>query len=89
MKMGTKREVLGLVVEVGSYRKSGNGAKGGGRKGNSGKRAKLFKFNKAGEKELLESAEGPTGSAAIRDLKSKTRMIPPHVAISNKGETHF
>lgn len=87
--MGTKREVLGLVVRVESFRKNGNGAKGGGRKGNSGKRAKLFKLDEKGGRELVAVAEEATAYAATKELRAKTNLIPPHVAINSHGETHF
>ena len=56
--MGTKREQLGYVIEVKSYRKHGNGAKGGGRQGSSGKKCSLFKLGPGNQEELVATAEG-------------------------------
>ncbi len=87
--MGTERSVLGYVVVVKPYRKHGNGAKGGGRLGSTGKKSSLYKINSAGVRELVASTEGATAKAVLKDLRSTTRIIPQYVAISHNGETFF
>ncbi|MDQ5950735.1 MAG: hypothetical protein QG639_11 [Patescibacteria group bacterium] len=87
--MGTRREVKGYVVVVKPYRKSGNGAIGSDRKGNSGKRCFLYKVDDEGNRELVSSAEGPNAKVATKKLRDATGFIPSYVAISHKGETSF
>ena len=84
--MGTIRKILGYVVVVKPYRKHGNGAKGGGRKGSTGKRCALYKL---GAQEPDVEAEGPNAVEAIRNLKKLTQVNPTYVAINHNGETHF
>lgn len=87
--MGTERSVLGYVVVVKPYRKHGNGAVGGGRKGSSGKKCFLYKLSSTGARELVASAEGPTAKAVVRELRVVSKVIPQHVAVSHTGETFF
>lgn len=88
--MGTRREVLGYVIVVRPYRKLGNGAKGGGRQGSSGKRCSLFKINdKTQKRELVVETAGGTAAEALRRLRESTRVIPTYVSISGHGETYF
>jgi hypothetical protein len=72
---------LGLTIEIKTHRKEGNGAKGGGRKGNTGKKGII---TKQGEEPITV-----TGNTA-RELLGKIRKqfkIPPHVSINQKGMT--
>ena len=87
--MGTERSVLGYVVVMKPYRKHGNGAKGSGRLGNSGKKCFLYKINTAGSRELIASAEGTTAKAVLKEIRSTTKIIPQYVAVSHNGETFF
>jgi hypothetical protein len=87
--MGTRHVVLGYVLVVKPYRKHGNGAKGGGRKGSSGKRCTLYKLDASGKRKFVADTEGPNAKTALRELKSLTAVIPSHVAINNNGETTF
>jgi hypothetical protein len=88
--MGTRHEVLGYVIVVKPYRKHGNGAKGGGRQGSSGKRCSLFKVDdKTQTRELVVETAGGTAAEAVRRLRESTRIIPTYVAISGHGETYF
>jgi len=87
--MGTEHKVLGYVVEMRTWRKHGNGAKGGGRQGSSGKKAALYKTDAAGKRELVDSAEGSSAKDAQKNLRKKTGLIPQHVSINSHGETRF
>jgi len=87
--MGTERIVLGYVVVVKPYRKHGNGAKGGGRLGSTGKKCSLYKIGEAGSRELVASTEGPTAKAVVKELRSTTKIIPQYVAVNHNGETFF
>ncbi len=87
--MGTRREVLGYVVVV-KPRRNGNGAKGGGRKNNSGKQCSLFKINdKTQKRELVVETSGGSATEALRRLRKSTSVIPTYVSISGHGETYF
>ena len=91
--MGTKREVLGRVVVVKPWRKSGNGGKGGGRQNNSGKRGVIYQVNPDGSRTELARDEGATFSDLTRKLFAKRldnkRLIPDGVALNKSGETFF
>jgi hypothetical protein len=87
--MGTRHEMKGRVIVVKPYRKAGNGAKGGGRTGVSGKRGFVYVINPENkERTLVAQAEGATFSDMCRHLRSATQ-IPMHVTIQKKGETYF
>jgi hypothetical protein len=81
--------MLGYVVVVKPYRKHGNGAKGGGRQESTGKKCSLFKINEGWHRELVASTVQPTAKAAVKEIRSSTRVIPQHVAINHNGETYF
>ncbi len=87
--MGTKREPLGYVVVMKSWRKHGNGAKGGGRQGSTGKKCSLFKLDAKGNRELVASTEGSTAKAVTKELRTANKIIPPYVTINQSGETFF
>ena len=88
--MGTERTSLRRVVIIKPYRKSGNGAKGGGRKGNSGKRGVIYDLGADGThiEPALLSATGTTMASLSRVLR-KSGFIPEYVALNKSGETHF
>ncbi len=88
--MGTERTSLRRVVIIKPYRKSGNGAKGGGRKGNSGKRGVIYDLAADGThiEPALASATGTTMTTLSRILR-KTGFIPEYVSINKSGETYF
>lgn len=86
--MGKDRQILGYVVVVKPYRK-GNGAVGGGRKGNTGKRCFLYKLEESGGRNLVSSVDGATAKEATRELRRQNRVIPQHVSINDRGETFF
>ncbi len=88
--MGKERTSLRRVVIIKPYRKSGNGAIGGGRKGNSGKRGVIYALAADGThiEPALASATGPTMTSLSRILR-KTGFIPEHVSINSSGETYF
>ena len=86
--MGTERHVFSRLVVVKPYRKCGNGAKGGGRKGNSGKRGTIYSLAEGGARTELASADGTTFTDLSRKLRA-TGFIPEHVSLNKSGETHF
>ena len=86
--MGTERHVFSRLVVVKPYRKSGNGAKGGGRKGNSGKLGTIYSLAEGGVRTELASADGTTFADLSRKLRA-TGFIPQHVSLNKSGETHF
>jgi hypothetical protein len=85
--MGTDRVLLGFVVEMKPWRKHGNGAKGGGRLGGTGKKCSLFKIDKAGNRELVAKIEGSTAKEVLRQLRASHKFIPTNVTINQNGET--
>lgn len=87
--MGTKRTNLGYVVVVKPWRKHGNGAKGGGRLGSTGKKCSLYRIDSAGKRELVASIEGATAKTVLRELRQTERLVPPYVTIKPNGETFF
>ena len=92
--MGTERTILNRVVVIKSWRKHGNGAKGGGRQGSSGKKGQIFQVADDGTRTALELAKdidvltGTTFADLSRKLRG-TGLIPQHVALQSRGETHF
>ncbi len=86
--MGTERHVFSRIVVVKPYRKSGNGAKGGGRKCNSGKLGTIYSLAQGGARTELAKAEGATFIDLSRKLRG-TGLIPQHVTLNKSGETHF
>ncbi len=86
--MGTERHVFSRVVVVKPYRKSGNGAKGGGRKDNSGKLGTIYSLGGDGTRTELAKADGTTFTDLSRKLRG-TGFIPQHVTLNKSGETHF
>lgn len=85
--MWNEKPCLNRIVEISTQRKS-NGAVGGGRKGNSGKKGVIYQLDQKGVKTELARAEGPTFRALSRNLRS-TGFLPNHVAINSHGETAF
>lgn len=92
--MGTRRTTLNRVVVIKSWRKHGNGAKGGGRQGSSGKKGQIFQVEDDGTRTVLQLGKDVdvlTG-ATLADLSRKLRstgLIPQHVTLNSSGETHF
>lgn len=88
--MGTQRTPIGRVVVVKTHRKEGNGAKGGGRKGNTGKKGIIYDLAPDGSyvEPPLAERKGGTFTELKKELRS-TRLIPPHVALNKCGETVF
>ena len=82
-----EKEKLNRLVVIGTQRKS-NGAIGGGRKGNSGKKGVIFQIEKTGARTELAHASESTFKALGRALR-KTGLIPHHVALNSYGETAF
>jgi hypothetical protein len=80
-------EKLGRKIVVKPYRKHGNGAKGGGRKGRTGKRGIIYQIELAGQTELARF-EKPTFRALSRELFA-SGLIPRYVSINKSGETLF
>ncbi len=85
--MGTERIQLRRVVVVKTQRK-GNGAIGGGRKGNSGKQGVIYRLEDDGTRTELASQDGATFTDLSRKLRA-TGFIPGHVSINKSGETKF
>jgi hypothetical protein len=83
-----EREKLGRKVVVTTYRKHGNGAVGGGRRGQSGKRGIIYSVAADGTETELAQREGPTFKKLSKKLFA-TKFIPPYVAINRSGETIF
>ena len=88
--MGTRREAQNRVVIIKPYRKNGNGAMGGGRKGNSGKRGVIYDLAADGThiEPALLSATGTTMASLSRVLR-KSGFIPEYVALNKSGKTYF
>jgi len=86
--MGTERTLLNRIVVIKTWRKHGNGAKGGGRQGSSGKQGTIFQMESDGTRtELATESEG-TFTNLSRKLR-KSGFIPQHVALNKSGETRF
>jgi hypothetical protein len=85
--MGTQRLLLNRVVVVKPWRKHGNGAKGGGRQGTSGKKGTIFQLENGTQTEL-KTETGSTFTDLSRKLRS-SGLIPQHVALNKSGETRF
>lgn len=79
---------LGRRVVVKSYRKFGNGAIGGGRKGQTGKMGIIYQIDELGNKLELARHEQPTFTALSQKLFD-TKYIPRYVAIKKNGVTDF
>ncbi len=87
--MWPNRVLLHRVIVVQSYRKAGNGAKGGGRQGCSGKRGTVYQVDpETGKRKVIHSAVGPTFRDMCKALR-QGNFIPPYVSIQSKGETSF
>ncbi len=92
--VGTERTAHNRVVVIKSWRKHGNGAKGGGRQGSTGKKGQIFQVATDGTRtalKLSKDADTLTG-ATFADLSRKLRgtgLIPRHVALNSRGDTHF
>jgi len=72
---------LGLTIKIGTHRKHGNGAKGGGRQRGSGKKAIVTE----GDKEPV-IVTGATRKELFRILRAQFN-IPPNVTINESGVT--
>lgn len=83
-----ERECLGRTIVVKSYRKSGNGAVGGGRKGNSGKKGTIYGTDESGKEVILAQCRAPTFRELSRELFA-TKLVPSGISIQRKGETRF
>ena len=81
-------ESLGRKVVVKAYRKHGNGAKGGGRKGQTGKKGSIYQLGNDGNCTKLATCEEPNFTELSKKLFA-TNFIPRHVRINSNGETHF
>lgn len=78
-----ERPPLGIVITITTHRKCGNGAKGGGRKGSSGKKAVVL----ANGSDPITITEA-TISELLKEVR-KRFSIPPHVRINKEGETRI
>lgn len=78
---------LGRTVVVKAFRKS-NGAVGGGRKNHTGKKGVIYATDDAGKRVELAACRGATFRELSRKL-FETGLVPRHVTIKPKGETHF
>ena len=74
---------MGLIIDISTHRKCGNGAVGGGRKNASGKKAVV---SKDGNDDVVV-----TGSTTKDLLKQVRRQfnIPPNIKINEKGQTYI
>ncbi|HBH71597.1 MAG: hypothetical protein UU88_C0004G0035 [Parcubacteria group bacterium GW2011_GWC1_42_11] len=79
----TEVKKMGLTIKITTDRKHGNGAKGGGRKNTSGKKAVV-------SKEGIEdtTVRNSTTTGLLRDLRNQFK-IPHSVQINREGETHI
>lgn len=82
-----ERAKLGRIVTITAKRK-GNGAKGGGRKGSSGKKGVIYQVDEDGKKTELARASGATLKELSRELR-KTGLIPEYVSLNSKGDTSY
>lgn len=91
--MGTVRTPLHRVVVIKTWRKNGNGAKGGGRKGNSGKRGRIYQVNTDNTRTELAFEEGSSFTELSHKLRARKidnkLLIPEYVSLNKSGETHF
>lgn len=83
-----ERPKLGKTVTIKTHRKHGNGAKGGGRQGGSGKKAEISQTKADGTTVIVYTAEKPTFRELSRNLHGPGG-VPQHVSINKNGETHF
>lgn len=83
-----EREKIGRKVVVKTHRKHGNGAKGGGRKGQTGKRGIIYQLDPGGTQTELARFDRPTFKALSRALFD-SGLVPSHVSIKSNGETVF
>lgn len=81
-------ESLGRKVVVKTHRKFGNGAKGSGRKGQTGKRGIIYQLNVDNTVTELVRLDEPTFKALSKKLFG-SGFIPPNVSINPNGETTF
>lgn len=79
---------LGRKVIIKTHRKFGNGAKGGGRKGQTGKRGIIYKICEDGTEAELACIDESTFKTLSKKLFA-TGLIPRHVAINSSGETLY
>lgn len=79
---------LGRKIIIKTDRKEGNGGKGGGRKGNTGKKAIIFQIDSAGKEKELARCKGSTFTDLKRNLH-KTGLVPNYVDIKKGTETLF
>jgi len=81
-------EPLGRKIIVKTDRKEGNGGKGGGRKGNTGKKATIVERDSEGKETTLAECKGSTFVDLKRKIR-KTGYVPSYVQINSSGETLF
>lgn len=83
--MAYKTEVkkIGLTIKISTDRKHGNGAKGGGRKNTSGKKAVV---SREGSEDT--TVRGSTTTGLLREVRDQFK-IPHTVQINRKGETRI
>lgn len=86
--MGTQRPLLNRLVVIKSWRKHGNGAKGGGRQGSSGKKGTIYQIERDGTRSELATESEGTFTNLSRKLR-KSGFIPQYVALNKSGETRF
>lgn len=79
----TEKKEVGLIIRISPDRKHGNGAKGGGRKNTSGKKAVITK--ECGEKVTLTRS---TTTDLLRAVRVEFK-IPHNIQINRKGETRI
>ncbi|GEM_PF-2651416 len=79
---------LGRKVIIKTHRKFGNGAKGGGRKGQTGKRGIIYKICGDGTQAELVCIDESTFKTLSKKLFA-TGFIPRNVTINPNGETFF
>lgn len=86
--MGTQRPILNRIVIIKPWRKHGNGAKGGGRQGTSGKKGTIFQIEHDGSQSELGCETGSSFTDLSRKLR-RSGFIPQYVALNKSGETRF
>lgn len=74
---------MGITIKISTHRKHGNGAKGGGRKNSSGKKAVVLQ---SGQDPVTVVAS--TATSLIREVRERFR-ISSDVKINREGETHI
>lgn len=88
MTYRVERAQLGRKIVIKTDRKEGNGAKGGGRKGNTGKKATVYQVDNGGAPIELAECRGSTFTDLKRNLY-KTGFVPNYVEIKKSEETLF